>query len=89
MTAAAIAVVLAIPVAVLVVLLGVGPADDEAVADGLAALPGVMPDDITVAVEGSQLHIAAQMRSPAAKDYVIHEWHYGPFERSVELPVVR
>ena len=52
----------------------------------VAPLPGVMPDDITVAVEGSQLHIAAQMRSPAAKDYVMHEWHYGPFERSVELP---
>ena len=52
----------------------------------VAPLPGVMPGDITVAVEGDQLHIAASMRSPAAKDYLVHEWHYGPFERTVDLP---
>ncbi|MGH9283356.1 MAG: Hsp20/alpha crystallin family protein, partial [Acidimicrobiales bacterium] len=32
------------------------------------------------------LRIAASMRSPAAKDYLVHEWHYGPFERTVALP---
>ena len=52
----------------------------------IAPLPGVMPGDITVAVEGDQLRIAASMRSPAAKDYLVHEWHYGPFERTVDLP---
>lgn len=52
----------------------------------VAPLPGVMPDDITVAVEGGELRIAAAMRSPAAKEYLTHEWHYGPFERTVTLP---
>ena len=52
----------------------------------VAPLPGVMPGDITVAVEGDQLLIAASMRSPAAKDYLVHEWHYGPVERTVDLP---
>ena len=52
----------------------------------VAPLPGVMPADITVAVEDGELCIAAAMRSPAAKDYLVHEWHYGPFERRLELP---
>ena len=52
----------------------------------IAPLPGVMPGDITVEVEGDKLHIAAAMRSAAPKDYLVHEWHYGPFERTVDLP---
>ena len=52
----------------------------------IAPLPGVMPGDISVSVDGDQLHIAASMRSPAAKEYLVHEWHYGPFERALELP---
>jgi HSP20 family molecular chaperone IbpA len=49
-------------------------------------LPGVMPDNIDVVLSGRQLRISASMRSPAPKDYLLHEWHYGPFERTVELP---
>ena len=52
----------------------------------VAPLPGVMPNDITVEVEDGQLRIAASMRSAAAKDYLVHEWHYGPFERTLALP---
>ncbi|HET7486806.1 MAG TPA: Hsp20/alpha crystallin family protein [Acidimicrobiales bacterium] len=52
----------------------------------VAPLPGVGPDDISVAVDGGELRIAAAMRSPAAKEYLVHEWHYGPFERTVALP---
>lgn len=52
----------------------------------VAPLPGVMPGDITVDVAGGELRIAAEMRSPAAKEYLTHEWHYGPFERTVALP---
>lgn len=52
----------------------------------VAPLPGMMPHDITVSVDGDELHIAAAMRSPASKDYLVHEWHYGPFERTVTLP---
>ncbi len=52
----------------------------------VAPLPGVMADDITVVVEGGTATIAAEMRTKAEKDYLLHEWHYGPYEREVELP---
>lgn len=52
----------------------------------IAPLPGVMPDDVEVVLDGTVLHIRASMRSPAPKDYLLHEWHYGPYERSVQLP---
>ncbi len=52
----------------------------------VAPLPGVMADDITVVIEGRTATIAAEMRTKAVKDYVLHEWHYGPYERSVDLP---
>lgn len=49
----------------------------------VAPLPGVMPEDVSVTVEAGQVTITASMRSPAPKDYLVHEWHYGPFERAV------
>jgi HSP20 family molecular chaperone IbpA len=52
----------------------------------VAPLPGVMPDDIHVRVDGRRLSIEADMRSPAIKAYLIHEWHYGPYQRFVDLP---
>ena len=52
----------------------------------VAPLPGVMPDDVAVTVEPGRVTITASMRSPAAKDYLVHEWHYGPFERTIEVP---
>jgi HSP20 family protein len=52
----------------------------------VAPLPGVMPDDIDLTVSGNQLRIAASMRSAAPKEYLIHEWHYGPYERVVDIP---
>ena len=60
--------------------------ETEAALVVVAPLPGVMPDDVNVAVENGELHITATMRSPAPKEYLIHEWHYGPYERTVELP---
>ena len=58
---------------------------DEAVVV-VAPLPGVMPDDIDLRVEGQALVISASQRTPAVKDYLLHEWHYGPYERRVDLP---
>ncbi len=52
----------------------------------VAPLPGVRSEDVEVSVNGAHLRIAAAMRSPAAKDYLVHEWHYGPYEREVDLP---
>jgi HSP20 family molecular chaperone IbpA len=52
----------------------------------VAPLPGVMGDDIEVMVRGSSVTIRAGMRTAAPKDYLLHEWHYGPYERTVEVP---
>lgn len=52
----------------------------------VAPLPGVMADDITVVVDGNTASIAADRRTKAVKDYLLHEWHYGPYEREVNLP---
>ena len=52
----------------------------------VAPLPGVMANDVEVVVEDGTATISAAMRTPATKDYLLHEWHYGPYERSVRLP---
>lgn len=52
----------------------------------IAALPGVRPEDVHVSVEDDTLRISTAMRSAAPKAYLVHEWHYGPYERTVELP---
>ncbi|MDQ3569164.1 MAG: Hsp20/alpha crystallin family protein [Actinomycetota bacterium] len=52
----------------------------------VAPLPGVRPEDVDVSMAGTQLRIAAAMRSAAAKEYLVHEWHYGPYERVVQVP---
>jgi HSP20 family protein len=52
----------------------------------VGALPGVMADDIEVAVEPGRLTITAAMRTAAPKDYLRHEWHYGPYAREVDIP---
>jgi HSP20 family molecular chaperone IbpA len=52
----------------------------------VAPLPGVMADDVNVTVTQGQLRIEAAMRTPGEKDFLHHEWHYGPFERTVEIP---
>jgi len=52
----------------------------------VAPLPGVMASDIEITVEAHQVRIWAEARSLAPKDYLRHEWHYGPYERTVDLP---
>ena len=49
-------------------------------------LPGVMADDVTIDIEDDRVHVNATERSAADKDYISHEWHYGPYERMVSVP---
>lgn len=49
-------------------------------------LPGVMAEDITVDIDEGRVHVNAVQRTPAEKDYLTHEWHYGPYERMVSVP---
>ncbi|HEX2192285.1 MAG TPA: transketolase C-terminal domain-containing protein, partial [Acidimicrobiales bacterium] len=52
----------------------------------VAPLPGVMADDVEVTIEAGRVRIEAEMRTPAEKGYMLHEWHYGPFSRTVDIP---
>ena len=52
----------------------------------VAPLPGVMPEDVEVVVTGTEVTLRAAMRTAAPKDYIVHEWHYGPYERTLSIP---
>lgn len=51
-------------------------------------VPGLLPEDIAIRVTDHELVIEAQLRGPRQEErqYLVHEWHYGPFRRSVSLP---
>jgi HSP20 family molecular chaperone IbpA len=52
----------------------------------VAPLPAVMPDDVTIELEGSMLRFWAHLRSAAPRNYLLHEWDYGCYERELQLP---
>lgn len=54
----------------------------------VAAMPGLQPEDIEVDVLDNKLHIHSRMRGSLeeTKNYLRHEWHYGPYSRVVDLP---
>jgi HSP20 family protein len=52
----------------------------------VAAMPGVVPDDVEIVVEGTTVTLRAALRTDAPKDYFLHEWDYGSYERTIELP---
>ena len=52
----------------------------------VAPLPGVMADDVSIEVSRDSIRIWAEARTLAPKAYLRHEWHYGPYERVVDLP---
>lgn len=56
----------------------------------VAPMPGVAPEDISIDVtdEGRLTLRAAQHGEGQERiDYVLREWSYGPYERTIELPV--
>jgi HSP20 family molecular chaperone IbpA len=52
----------------------------------LAPLPAVTAKDVTSELKPGSLRFWAHVRSAGPRDYLIHEWHYGGFERELELP---
>lgn len=54
----------------------------------VAPMPGASPDDIDVSVAGDTVHLRAEFRGPhqEEKHYILREWTYGPYERSIQLP---
>ncbi|MGH2429424.1 MAG: Hsp20/alpha crystallin family protein [Candidatus Limnocylindria bacterium] len=55
----------------------------------VAPMPGIAPADISVDVtDDGRLTLRARQHGPGQEriDYLLREWSYGPFERSIELP---
>ena len=52
----------------------------------IAPTPAVTARDVTVELRGSQLRICALLRSSGTREYLIHEWEYGGYERELDLP---
>ncbi|MFP4512273.1 MAG: Hsp20/alpha crystallin family protein [Acidimicrobiales bacterium] len=52
----------------------------------LAPMPAVQPQDVTVELRPGQLRFWAHVRSSGPRQFLIHEWEYGGFERELELP---
>jgi HSP20 family molecular chaperone IbpA len=52
----------------------------------LAPLPAVTAKDVTVEVRPGSLRFWARLRSAGPRDYLVHEWEYGCYEREIELP---
>jgi HSP20 family molecular chaperone IbpA len=54
----------------------------------VAPMPGVSPEDVEIVVEPDRVRLHAGLRSPAPKEYLLHEWDYGSFDRAVDLPSI-
>ena len=52
----------------------------------VAPLPAVSAKDVQIELRPGCLRFWAHLRSAAPRDYLVHEWHYGGYEREVELP---
>lgn len=54
----------------------------------VAPMPGVEAENIDIEVLGTTVTLRSSLRGPGQQDrrYLLHEWTYGPYERTVELP---
>ena len=52
----------------------------------VAPMPAVQPGDVHISVDAGTVRITADCRTEAPKDYLLHEWDYGSYERSFDLP---
>ena len=52
----------------------------------VAPFPAVTEHDVSVELTEGNVRFWAELRSAGPRDYVIHEWEYGGYERSVEVP---
>lgn len=49
-------------------------------------LPAVTASDVTVELRPGALRFWARLRSAPTREYLIHEWEFGGYERELELP---
>ena len=52
----------------------------------VAPFPAVTESDVTVELTSDGVRMCAELRSAGPREYAIHEWEYGGYERFVETP---
>src|SRR5580704_14146942 len=52
----------------------------------VAPMPAVTASDVTVELGNGTLRFWARLRSAPPREYLIHEWAYGGYEREVPVP---
>jgi HSP20 family molecular chaperone IbpA len=52
----------------------------------VAPLPAVTDRDVTLSLSDGTLRISAELRSAGPREYTIHEWEYGGYERELAIP---
>ena len=52
----------------------------------VAPVPAVTAKDVTVELRPGKVRFWAHLRSAGPRDYLVHEWHYGGYEREIDLP---
>jgi HSP20 family molecular chaperone IbpA len=52
----------------------------------VALCPAVTENDVSVELTAEGVRFWAELRSAGPREYAIHEWEYGGYERSVETP---
>jgi HSP20 family protein len=55
----------------------------------VAPMPGVEAENVDIEVVGATVTLSASLRGPGQDDrrYLLREWTYGPYERTIPLPV--
>jgi len=52
----------------------------------VAPFPAVTAHDVTIELQPTRLRFFARLRSAGPREYLVHEWEYGGYEREVEVP---
>jgi len=52
----------------------------------VAPLPAVTANDVTIELRRGVVRFWASVRSAGPREYLVNEWSYGGYERSVEIP---
>ncbi len=52
----------------------------------VAPVPAVSADDVTIELRPGTVRLWALLRSAAPREYLVHEWDYGGYEREIEIP---
>lgn len=52
----------------------------------VAPVAGVVGSDVSVELTENGVRFWAELRSSGTRDYLVHEWEYGGYERALDLP---